>query len=207
MSFYSIARVIVTPLIRLIYGIKIEGKENLLQKGSLIVCSNHRSNSDPVILGSTLPYELKFMAKAELFKIPFLRGLIRLLGAFPVNRGKNDTEAINFAVRLLKNNKVLAMFPEGTRQKNGNTPLRFKSGVSLFAYKTHATVLPVAIATEGKVRPFKRNIVRIGKPISYEDLGFTDGNAENLRNASTLLHDRIASLINDNTNADGEKSL
>lgn len=207
MSFYSVARAIVTPLFRLLYGMKIEGKENIPQKGPIIVCSNHRTNSDPVILGATLPYELKFMAKAELFKIPFLSGLIRLLGAFPVNRGKNDTAAVKLAVRLLKSGKVLAMFPEGTRQKNGSVPLRFKSGVSLFAYKTHATVLPIAISTEGKVRPFKRNIVRIGKPLSYEELGFENGSTENLRKASTLLHDRIANLINDNTNVNGEKSL
>lgn len=200
MSFYSIARVIASPVLRLIYGIKIEGRENLPKKGPVIVCSNHRSNSDPVILGATLPYELKFMAKAELFKIPFLSGLIRLLGAFPVNRGKNDTEAIKSAVRLLKSGKVLAMFPEGTRLKSGSVPLRFKSGVSLFAYKTQASVLPVAIASKGKVRPFKRNVVRIGKPISYEELGFTDGGAENLRNASTFLHDTISNLISENTN-------
>lgn len=203
MSFYSTARFIMTPLIRLIYGIKVEGRENIPQNGSVIVCSNHRSNSDPVILGASLPYELKFMAKAELFKIPFLKGLIRLLGAFPVNRGKNDTEAIKSAVRLLKDGKVLAMFPEGTRQKVGMVPLRFKSGVSLFAYKTRAVVLPVAIASKGKVRAFKRNIVRIGKPLSYEELGFMDGSAENIRNASAIMRDRIINLINEN--ADGGK--
>jgi 1-acyl-sn-glycerol-3-phosphate acyltransferase len=195
MSFYNNVRVVFSPILRLIFGIKRVGKANLPLNGAVIICSNHRSNYDPVLLGASLGRDLKFMAKAELFKNPFLRVLITSLGAFPVRRGQGDSEAINKAVSILNNGNALIMFPEGHRQKSGGTPLRFQSGAARFAYTTHATVLPVAIVTKGDVKPFKRNIIRVGKPLSYNDLGFTDGNRENLHEVSNMLRDKVDELI------------
>jgi 1-acyl-sn-glycerol-3-phosphate acyltransferase len=195
MSFYNGARAVAGPIFRFVFGIKSSGIENIPKEGPLVVCSNHRSNYDPVIIGSALPCELKFMAKAELFKIPLFSGLLRMLGAFPVSRGKHDTEAVKKSIRVLKSGKVLLMFPEGHRQKKGDTLQNFKSGAVLFAYKAHAPIIPVAIVTKGTVRPFKRNKVLIGKPMRYEDMGFTDGSMENLHAASSILRDKIAELI------------
>jgi 1-acyl-sn-glycerol-3-phosphate acyltransferase len=168
---------------------------NMPENGPVIVCSNHRSNYDPVILGASLSRDLNFMAKAELFKIPLLRGLITAFGAFPVQRGKGDAEASRTAVRILEEGGVLAMFPEGHRQKNGNDLQRFQKGTARFAFKTHAPILPVAIMTKGRVRPFKKNAVRVGALISYEELGFTDGSAENLVAVSASLRSRIERLL------------
>lgn len=195
MSFYNGTRIIFSPLLRLIFGIKRTGTENLPPEGPLIICSNHLSNYDPVILGASLKRDVKFMAKSELFKNPFLRIFITLLGAFPIERGKGDISALNKFADMLKSGNALIIFPEGHRNKKGGTPLRFKSGVSLLAYKTHAVVLPVAIVTKGKVGPFRRNEVRAGKPLSYDELGFSDGSPENLRNVSRFLHDKVDGLI------------
>lgn len=197
MSFYKSAKIILSPLIKLIFGVKTQGIENVPKDIPIIICSNHRSNYDPVILGVALPCELKYMAKAELFRVPFLSGLIKLLGAFPVKRGKNDTQAIKKAIELIKNGGVLAMFPEGHRQKQGDTLQRFHSGAALIAHKAHAAIIPVAIVTKGPVRPFKRNTVRIGKPLLYNELGFTDGGADNLRDVSSVLRSRVEVLINE----------
>lgn len=196
MSFYNGVRVVMSPIFRLIFCIKRTGHHNLPSQGPVILCSNHRSNYDPVILGASLGRDLKFMAKAELFKNPVLRFIIKLFGAFPVKRGKGDFEALKRAISILNEGNVLAMFPEGTRLKAGGTPLRFKSGAALFAYQTHAPIVPVAIVTKGSVRPFKRIEVRVGKPLSYEELGFTDGSSENIRKVSGFLHDQVESLIN-----------
>jgi 1-acyl-sn-glycerol-3-phosphate acyltransferase len=195
MSFYNGARIVFSPLVRLIFGIKRTGTENLPQQGPLIICSNHRSNYDPVILGASLKRDVRFMAKAELFKNPFLRILITLLGAYPIERGKGDTAALNKFADILNSGTALIIFAEGHRNKKGGSPMRFKSGVSLLAYKTHATVLPVAIVRDGKVGPFRRNEVRVGKPLSYDELGFTDGSLKNLRDTSRLLHDKVDDLI------------
>jgi 1-acyl-sn-glycerol-3-phosphate acyltransferase len=153
MSFYNGARVVTSPLLRLIFCVKRTGMANQPSRGTVIVCSNHRSNYDPVILGASLRYDLRFMAKAELFKNPFLRFLITILGAFPINRGRGDTAAIDKASHILKSGGVLLMFPEGHRNKQGGTPLMFKSGAAMLAYRTHASVLPVAIVSKGDVRP------------------------------------------------------
>ncbi len=196
MSFYNVVRVVVAPLLRLIFGIKRSGVKNLPRDGGIIICSNHRSNYDPVIIGGALPRQLKFMAKSELFKIPFLSGLVRLFGAFPVSRGKSDAQAIKKAIGFVEKDYALLMFPEGHRQKNGDMLQNFKSGAALCAYKAHSSIIPVAIVSKGEVRPFKRNFVIIGRPLKYEELGFTDGNTENLRAVSTLLQDKVSELIN-----------
>lgn len=195
MSFYNGVRIVVSPLLRLIFGIKRTGQSSLPSQGAVILCSNHRSNYDPVILGAALGRDLKFMAKAELFKNPVLSFIITLLGAFPVKRGMGDSEAMKKAVSILEEGNILAMFPEGTRRKIGGTPLKFKPGAAHFAYQTHAVVVPVAIVTKGAVRPFKRNIVRVGKPLSYDELGFTNGGSEDIGRVSNMLHDKVSELI------------
>lgn len=195
MSFYSGCRFIFSPVLRLIFGIKREGKANMPSQGAVIVCSNHRSNYDPVILGASIRRDLNFMAKAELFKNPLFSLLITSLGAFPVRRGQGDLGAINKAVSILNSGSVLLMFPEGHRQKAGGEPKRFESGAARCAFKTHAVIVPAAIVTKGVVSPFKRNVVRIGKPLCYEELGFSDGGRENLRDVSLMLHDKVAELI------------
>lgn len=195
MSFYTAASFIVSPLIRIVFRVKRVGLENLPREGKLVICSNHRSNYDPVIVGGSLNRDLKYMAKAELFKNPFLSGLIRAFGAFPVNRGRNDTDAIKKAIKILEQDYALLMFPEGHRQKNGDVLQHFKSGAALFSFKTHSDVIPVAIVTDGDVKIFKRNIVIIGKPIKYDELGFTDGSTENLRAVSLLLQNKVSDLI------------
>lgn len=199
MTFFTFARLIFGAPLRLIFGIKRYHVKNMPKSGPVILCSNHRSNYDPVILGAALNRDLRFMAKSELFSNPFLGALIKALGAFPVRRGKNDSDAMKKAVEILETKSVLTMFPEGTRNKDGGEPLRFKSGAALLAYKTHAPVVPAAIVTRGRVRPFKRNVVVIGKPISYEELGFTDGSMENLREVSGYIHDKVYELIKEIT--------
>lgn len=195
MNIYAGVRIIFAPVVRLVFGIKREGTANLPMNGAVIVCSNHRSNYDPVIIGASLRRDLNFMAKAELFKNPFLRLLITSLGAFPVRRGQGDFGAINKAMSILDSGRVLLMFPEGHRQKVGDTLQRFESGAVRCAFKTHAAILPVAIVTKGAIRPFKRNIVRVGKPLSYEELRFTDGSRENLREISLMLRDKVDELV------------
>ncbi|HEX2937851.1 MAG TPA: lysophospholipid acyltransferase family protein, partial [Ruminiclostridium sp.] len=98
MTFFTFARTLLGAPLRLIFGIKRYGVNNLPEQGAVILCSNHRSNFDPVILGAALSRDLNFMAKAELFKIPLFRSLIKTLGAFPVNRGKHDSDAVKKAI-------------------------------------------------------------------------------------------------------------
>jgi len=106
--------------------------------------SNHGSLLDPPLLGHALGRNISFMAKAELFKIPFLGFVIKACGAYPVKRGIADKNTIKTACEKLSNDNCIGIFIDGTRQKNGrvNKP---KQGAALLAFKNQKLLLPVAI--------------------------------------------------------------
>ena len=152
---------------------QVSGRERVPATGSLMVVSNHLNNADPPIIGAGLARRrIRYMAKIELFKMPF--GIVpKLWGAFPVRRFDADLGAMLNAERILKRGEVLGMFPEGTRSRTGylGTPL---PGTALIALRAGATVLPCAITgTEGLRNPlivFTRPKITftIGEPIVLE---------------------------------------
>lgn len=195
MGFYMTVRKIAIPFIRFLFRAKVSGLENLPESGPVILCTNHKSNFDPLVIGLYLKRQPFFMAKAELFRIPLFNRLIRALGAFPVKRGHGDIDAIKKAIRILRAGNMLAMFPEASRLRKGDAPAKFHSGAVLLAYKTKSPILPAAIVCKGRERPFKKLAFRVGKLITYEELGFTDGNYEELRNISERVRERVVQLL------------
>ena len=190
MSFYGFAKVIACNALNWFFKVRIEGKENIPPEGGYILCANHRSYADPVFVGGATPHQLHFLAKAALFKNPSFSFLIRPLVAFPIERGKGDTTAIETAIGLLKSGKAMVMFPEGTRSKDGK-PLRAKSGVAMLAYQTGADILPMSISF-GKRLHFRCGVtIRIGKLIKNEELGITELVPSQLKFASNLIMERI----------------
>ncbi|NLY43847.1 MAG: 1-acyl-sn-glycerol-3-phosphate acyltransferase [Clostridiaceae bacterium] len=166
MTFYNVAKVIVRAIICIIFRVKIEGLSNIPKDGPCILCFNHKSLLDPPVIGVFIPRQLIFMAKEELFKIPVLGFIIRKLGAFPVKRGVGDIAAIRTSLDVLKQGKVLAMFPEGTRNKD-NTIGQAKPGIALIAIRAQAPVVPVGVG--GQYKLFHRLSIRVGKPIVLEE--------------------------------------
>jgi 1-acyl-sn-glycerol-3-phosphate acyltransferase len=146
------------------FRIKVEGKQNIPGDGRLVLCSNHRSNWDPLILAAMFPRKISWMGKKELFQNKFLKVPLNWLGVFPVDRQVADLSAVKTALRILKSEKVLGIFPEGTRVKEYN-PENAKAGVALLAMKSQAPVLPVYI--EGSYKLFSRLDIVIGEPIAY----------------------------------------
>lgn len=149
-------------IFRIFYPWRVIGRENIPAEGPVIICSNHISNWDPPLLGSPLTRQVHFMAKDDLFKIPVLNWLITQFGAFPVKRGGGDRAAIRATLDLLKNGKILGIFPEGTRSKNGQLG-EGKSGTALFALRSDAVVIPVAII--GPYKLFRPVTIVYGKPV------------------------------------------
>lgn len=194
-GFYMGARIIATPLGRFLFRAKVSGLENLPETGPVILCCNHKSNFDPVVIGLYLKRQPRFMAKQELFRIPLFNWLIRALGAFPVRRGHGDIDAIKKAIRILRAGEMLAMFPEASRLREGELPAKFHSGAVLLAYKTKAAILPAAIICKGRERPFKKLAFRVGKPIPFEELGFTNGSYDELRGISEKVREKVVELI------------
>jgi len=162
--FYSLVKAIAFVVFNITFRIKVEGKQNIPGDGRLVLCSNHRSNWDPLILAAMFPRKISWMGKKELFQNKFLKVPLNWLGVFPVDRQVADLSAVKTALRILKSEKVLGIFPEGTRVKEYN-PENAKAGVALLAMKSQAPVLPVYI--EGSYKLFSRLDIVIGEPIAY----------------------------------------
>ena len=148
-KLYRVVVTIIRPFVRILYRLKVIGLENIPEKNGVIICPNHTSNADPVVLAVSLKRQVYFMAKAELFKNKILRKLFKMVGAFPVERGKRDSSAIDNAEKILKNGEQLGLFIEGTRSKTDDF-LRPKTGCAMIAYKTGATIIPVCITGTGE---------------------------------------------------------
>lgn len=158
---YKILKAVIKPIFCFLFGIRFVGKENAEGLESFILISNHVSNLDPITVHLAVKPKVQLMAKAELFKNRFLKWLITKLGAFPVRRGENDLNAVKTALKILKDNGVLGIFPEGTRSKDFQL-LPFLDGAAMIALKTKAMVVPVNIS--GTYKLFTRNTVYIGTP-------------------------------------------
>lgn len=165
--FFRFIYFVAAPFFKLLYRIKITGKENI-PKGSSVVCANHTSMLDPIFLAIAfgISENWLFMGKAELFKIPGLNWLIRSLGAIPVNRGATDISTLRNAIDALKGGKKVMIFPEGTRVKDGDDAASVKTGAAMIASRGGATMMPVFIS--GNKKLFGKVKVVIGKPVSTD---------------------------------------
>ena len=107
------------------------------RKGAYILACNHISNLDPVVIGISTPRRLHFMAKAELFKQPFVAWWLRKLWAFPIKRGEADFGALKESLKWLKKGEPVLVFPEGTRRKE-DKPVNPQPGTGFIALKSQA---------------------------------------------------------------------
>lgn len=194
---YAAATFILPPYYKLVFKMNVMGLENVPATGPLILVSNHVTARDPVFLGCFIKQrQINFMAKASLFKNKILGWLIHYAGAFPVERGTGGGDALQAAYNLLDKDKTVGVFIEGTRSMDGKL-LRPKTGVSLLAYQTHATVLPVCIISKDGTRPspFKgKTTINIGKPIPFEELGIEEGSSMHFRRGAKLIMSKISDL-------------
>lgn len=187
-----------------VYRLHIVGRENLPKEGPVLLCSNHVTAIDPILLGVSQRRQVYYMAKEELFRNRFIGGVLRLLGAFPVKRGTGGTDALEDGYALLEKNAVVGVFIEGTRSKTGEL-LKPKTGAALLAYQTKAPVVPVCItgAEGGRPIPFKRTEIRFGAPISAEGMPIPDASSMQLRRASRTVMSEITALREESLKAMG----
>lgn len=194
-KLYRFLAAIVRPLVHIFYRLEVRGLENIPADGRCIICPNHTSNIDPVLLIVTLRRQIYFMAKAELFKNKLLAKLFGTLGAFPVERGKGDGVAISEAENILRNGEQLGLFIEGARSKTGDF-LRPRAGCAMIAYQTNSPIIPVCItgAKEHKVKFLRKSIISVGEPISVSKLNIKNETGKEFRDASRFIMEKIKSL-------------
>lgn len=175
LNLYSFAKSVVFGVLKPVYRFEVIGRENFPKDGGVLLCSNHIDNLDPPVVGINAPRPVHFMAKAELFNAPILGKLLPGLNAFPVKRGMGDREALRKGLALLKEGKVLGLFPEGTRSKTGELG-KGLAGAGFFALRSDAYVMPCAII--GPYKAFAKLKVVYGKPIDMKELRERKASAE-----------------------------
>ncbi len=164
-------RAILVPFFLVYFRMQRIGSEHLPRSGPLLLASNHRSFLDPFVIGTLVRRPVYYMAKRELFQRPLTAWILNSLGAFPVDRGAGDAEAMATARAILARGDCVVLFPEGTRVRSGplGAPRR---GVARLALQTGAPVAPVAvIGTEEvrrgwRIRPRKVRL-RVGAPLLF----------------------------------------
>jgi 1-acyl-sn-glycerol-3-phosphate acyltransferase len=168
------------PWLKLVFRPHVEGAENVPASGPAILASNHLSYADWLFMPLTLPRRVTFVAKAEYFTTPGLKGWIQRKffsgsGQVPIDRSGADAAAgaLLAAKRILEEGELFGIYPEGTRSHDGRL-YRGKTGVARLALETGVPVVPVAVLGTDKVAPpgkkfgtFTRPGVRFGTPLDF----------------------------------------
>jgi 1-acyl-sn-glycerol-3-phosphate acyltransferase len=170
--FYSLLRVVSQP-VRLLYRLHAVDLQNVPARGPVVLAPNHFSALDHWFVGLLLRRQVRFMAKSQLFKGPFLEFVLSHAGAFPVRRGQHDEEAIITAQAILGQGGVLVMYVEGGRSRSGRIGTSARPGIGRLALETGAPVIPVAIVGSERARNWRRLeypavTVRYGEPIRLD---------------------------------------
>ena len=190
-QFYRVVHAILRPLLQVLFPLSVDGIENI-PDGGAVLCSNHASAWDPVLLALKIPrtIPLRFMAKAELFRNPLLGWLLRKLGAFPIKRGENDLGAMKTAMKCLQDGQKLVIFPEGTRvEEEGDA--NAKGGAVMLATRTGVPMVPIYCG--GKKLLFHGGTIIFGRPYTPVIAGRRPTPEENREIAEELV-ERIYAL-------------
>lgn len=167
MSFYKFAIGVFRCFSKIFFKFEVIGIENIPKEGNLIIGANHKSNLDAIFIASAIQNrEIAPIGKKELFDNKILGYLLNKLNVIPINRDKPDVSTIKNILRAIKDGYAVGIFPEGTRVKEPGFG-EAKAGLSMFAIKGKALVLPVSIISNYKL--LNRVTIYIDKPISFEE--------------------------------------
>ena len=168
MSFYNFMLKLFSIFSKTFFKFEVIGTENIPSEGNLIIAANHKSNLDPIFIASAVNKKRKMtaIAKEELFKNKILAKILNKVEIIPINRQNPGLGTIKRILKYIKNDYALVMFPEGTRSKTDDFN-NAKAGLSLFATKAKAEIVPCTIYSSYKL--FKPAKIYFGKPISLEE--------------------------------------
>ncbi|MEJ8633561.1 lysophospholipid acyltransferase family protein [Streptomyces sp. NPDC006475] len=180
MFYYVLKYVILGPLLRLLFRPRIEGLEHIPEDGAAIVAGNHLSFSDHFLMPAIIKRRITFLAKAEYFTGPGLKGRLtaaffRSAGQIPVDRSGKEAgqAAIREGLGVLSKGELLGIYPEGTRSHDGKL-YKGKVGVAVMALRAGVPVVPCAMVGTFEIQPpgqklpkIKQVTVRFGEPMEF----------------------------------------
>ncbi|MGW0551442.1 lysophospholipid acyltransferase family protein [Streptomyces altiplanensis] len=180
MFYYVLKYVLLGPLLRLLFRPRIEGLDHVPDDGAAIVAGNHLSFSDHFLMPAIIKRRITFLAKAEYFTGPGLKGRLtaaffRSAGQIPVDRSGKDAgkAAIREGLGVLSKGELLGIYPEGTRSHDGRL-YKGKVGVAAMALKAQVPVVPCAMVGTFEIQPpgqvvprIKRVTIRFGEPLDF----------------------------------------
>lgn len=198
--FFHIAQFLAYLPLKLFLPTRFYGKKNL-PKGKCVLVVNHTSSYDAPLLAANLFERKYFLAKEELFRNKFKKGLMKFLGGIPINRAQPTLAQIKTALGVLKNNKKLVIFPEGTRRddkvENGEMG-EVKNGAGMFAIKSKAKVVPVWISRKPKL--FRLTRIEIGEPFELDKFYDKKLDEAALTEAGQIINQKILEIGKKYTN-------
>jgi len=184
--FYWFARWVFMVYAKVLFGLRRLDHERVPREGGLVLAVNHIGSLDPPVIGVTVPREISFMAKKELFENRWAALLMRGLHAFPVDRQGSDVSAVKEALRRLRHDRAIGVFIQGTRNEGDAAAL---DGAAYLAWRAGVPLQPAAIWREG--RGYR---VRFGEPFGVPGRG-----REAIRAATTMTMQRINELLPSHT--------
>jgi 1-acyl-sn-glycerol-3-phosphate acyltransferase len=180
---YWVVKCALTPVLRVCFRVKVEGRENIPRRGPVILACNHRSFLDSIFIPLVIRRRVTFVAKAEYFDDPKTAWFFRGVGQIPIRRdgGSASERALASATEVLHAGGVFAIYPEGTRTRDGYLH-RGHTGVARLAIRTGTPIVPVGLIGTDEVQPvdkrmpnlFRRVTVRFGEALDPERYGDTD---------------------------------
>lgn len=185
---------LLTPLMRvafrLYYNPKIIGAEKIPADGSIVIAGNHKHVYDQCLTIMATKRVIHYMAKKEYFDGK-LAPLFRFVGCIPVDRSRRDFSSAMSAMKVLKKNGAIGIFPEGTRNKTDDFLLRFKSGAVAMAKKSDAYIVPFGLTGDYKFRS-KNLTVRYGEPFKVGDMSVEEANEKLYREVERLMLENLS---------------
>lgn len=159
---YDLSRIGVRTIGWLLFGLKLRGIQKFPSQGGALVCSNHQSFLDPLLLGALCDRRMNYMARENLFKSRFFGALIRWYDAIPVRRDGMSITGLKETLKRLKRGELVVIFPEGTRTTDGEVA-QLKSGFCMLARKAKVPLVPVAITGAYDVWPKGKTLPRLAR--------------------------------------------
>ena len=181
-------------LYRIVFRVKKIGQKDISEDESFIICANHLNYLDATAVVVFNKKNIRFICKDTIFKHRFLNWVLHLVDAIPINREKNDIEAMKRSIKALKNNELLGIFPEGTR-KGMEKNVQVKNGAAFMALRSKVKVIPLGI--QGSFKPFTKVYLNYGKPLDFSKYYGKEKDKEVLDVVTKEIMDNIVMLTNE----------